>query len=543
MRVWALASCSGLLALAACSAEQSSSPNPNAAPLGGEDAADIQAQPGLTATTSSPMARPEVRPRQAIQGGYGLRSAAGKPAATPASSKALPQAAELRQRLERLRSQQGSRLAPSTPLVAAPQPATLPRPTLAQSRPASPVAEPEIPAFNPVQGSNFSSRGVTPLPTLFRPTPSDPESDIPTASTAADLSEVTTASVARTYPLVPLRHQGYSARSQRPAPVLAVRAVESSSTARLHGGTLTAQQPESLAPGETSTSQVAIVEGNTSPQPNSSEASTAATDAPAPTIAVTAASSAPALGAGGHQSSGPVALTPVRQPVVGVEAGGEGHQSQAVSPPVASEPVNQAPVLWESARAETAIVPPESLPLNPPSPQPNFARPQPAESVADPEGSGDNLSEASAIPERILVSSRFPNAARVAAPASQPLLPNPESRPAAALGEAPATPELHHQSQISPAAVRLIPTASHPPKGLPIAYCLSPSGQPVPTTLEAQGSSASLPQFSPSNQADPSLDLAAASGKENPIAPCVGVPSSPSEPAVAPPALDDLSQP
>ncbi|MBW4482582.1 MAG: hypothetical protein KME14_08565 [Tildeniella torsiva UHER 1998/13D] len=541
MRVWALASCSGLLALAACSADQSSSPNPNAAPMDGEDTADIQSQPGLTATASSPMARPEVRPRPVIQGGYRLSSAAGKLAATPTSGKALPQAAELRQRLEHLRSQQDSRLSRSTPRVTTPQPATLPRPTLSQARPASPVAEPEIAALNPVQDSNFSAQGVTPLPTPFRPTPIDPEANVPTASTAAELGEVGTGNAGRTYPIAPLRHQGYSARSQRPAPVLTVAraAVESPSTARLHGSTLTAQQPESLAPGETSASQVAIVEGNTSPQPNSLEASAVSTDPPAPTIAARAESSAPAPGAAAsHQSNGPVALTPIVQPTVGLEPNGEGHQSQAISAAVASAPVNQAPVLWESARAEAATAPPDSLPLNLPSPRPSLVSPQLPESAAAPDGSTPriNLSEASAIPER--------SAARIAAPASQPVLPDPESQPpeAAALGEAPATPEVHHQSQVSPEAVRLIPTASNPAKGLPIAYCLSPSGQPAPTTLEAQGSSTSLPQFSPSNQADPSLDLASTLSKETPIASCVDRPASTAELTATPltPSLDAL---
>ncbi|PZV00629.1 MAG: hypothetical protein DCF32_17285, partial [Leptolyngbya sp.] len=133
MRVWALASCSGLLALAACSAEQSSSPNPSADPLAGEDAAEINAQPGLIATASSPMARPEVRPGQLIQGGYRLNRAV-KPTTTTARSNGqpIPQAAALRDRLERLRSQQGTRLALSTPVAIAPQPAALARPNLSQ---------------------------------------------------------------------------------------------------------------------------------------------------------------------------------------------------------------------------------------------------------------------------------------------------------------------------------------------------------------------------------------------------------------------------
>ncbi|MEA5447212.1 hypothetical protein VB780_01435 [Leptolyngbya sp. CCNP1308] len=559
MRVWALASCSGLLALAACSADQSSSPNPSAAPLDGEDTADIQAQPGLTATASSPMARPEVRPRQVIQGGYRLSLSSGKPAATTASSsKAVPQAAELRQRLARLRNQQGSRLAPSTPVVTAPQPSTLAQPNLSGASPVKPTVEQESPAFNPIQSPSFSPQAIAALPTPPRPTPSAPQASTP--ASAPDPGGAASASVARNYPVAPLRHQSYSARSQQPAPVLTVARTptELPATARLHGDTLTAQQPESLTPGETSASQVAIVEGNTSPKPNSSEASAAATDAPTPAIAIRSESSttdaptpaiairsessAPAPGAaGGHQSSGPVALTPVVQPTVGLETNGESHQSQAVSAAVASDPVNQAPGLWESARAEAAIAPPESLPLNPPSPRPNFVRPQLTESAAETDDStaGDNIPEVSAIPER--------TTARIAAPTPQTTIPNPESRPpeTTTLGETSAAPELHHQSQISPAAVRLIPTASNPSKDLPIAYCLLPSGQPVPATLEAQGSSASLPQFSPANQADPSLDLASTLSKENPIAPCVETPSSTSELTTIPltPTLDAPSQP
>lgn len=540
MRVWALASCSGLLALAACSADQSSSPNPSAAPLDGEDTADIQAQPGLTATASSPMARPEVRPRPVIQGGYRLSPASGKPVATAATSggKALPQAAELRQRLERLRSQQNARLSPSTPLVTAPQSAARVRPA-----PSRPAVEPAIPAFNPVQSSNFSTQGITPLPTPFRPTPVDPEANRPTASTAAALGEVTTASVARTYPIAPLRHQGYSARAQRPAPVLSVaRTAAGTLTAtRLHGGTLTAQQAEVLPPNGAIATQVAIVEGSTSPEGTSAAARAIATDAATAELAVgpevlwpEPEASAPApLTVSSHQSSGTVALTPAAVSLNGLETSSEAHQSQGVS--VGAETVGPSPVLGASAPEETAIhvaprpeiAPPESLPLTPPSPQANLVRPQPATSVAEPDRSlaRGNLSEASATPERILVSSRFPNAARSAAPA--PAL----SSSGAAPGEASAVPGVHQQSPIAPAAVQLIPTVSSPPKGLAIAYCLSPSGQLVPTAHVADGSSASLPKFSSASSTDPSVGdptvgLETALSKDNPAELCVGMPST-----------------
>jgi hypothetical protein len=129
MRVWALASCSGLLALTACSAEQSSAPYPSAVPLDGEDTAEIEPQPGLIATTSSPMARPEVRPRQMIRGGYRLNPAVGRvPTTAGSGGQPIPQAAALRNRLQRLQRQQSTRLSPSTPLVNAPQPAALARP-------------------------------------------------------------------------------------------------------------------------------------------------------------------------------------------------------------------------------------------------------------------------------------------------------------------------------------------------------------------------------------------------------------------------------
>ena len=169
MRVWALASCSGLLALAACSAEQSSSPNPSTAPPDG-DAADIKAQPGLIATGSSPMARPEVRPRQVIQGGR-LNPAVGTASSTARSNgETIPQAAALRDRLQRLRSQQGARLSPSTPLTTAPQPAASARPNLSQ--PTAEVAE--NPAFNVAQSSTFNTQGIASLPTPPWPTPTAP---------------------------------------------------------------------------------------------------------------------------------------------------------------------------------------------------------------------------------------------------------------------------------------------------------------------------------------------------------------------------------
>ncbi|MFQ4137061.1 hypothetical protein PGN35_012150 [Nodosilinea sp. PGN35] len=551
MRVWALASCSGLLALAACSAEQSSSPNPSAVPLDGEDAA-VETQRGLIAVASSPMARPEVRPRPTI-GGYRLSAAAGHPAATTARGKALPQAAELRQRLERLRSQQG-RLSSATPLVTAPQPATLARPTLSQSRPASPAAEPGSPAFNPVRGSNLSTQGIAPLPTPFRPTPIDseatiPEATIPTASAAADLGEVTAARVAQTYPIAPLRHQGYSTRAQQPAPVLSVaRSGAEFPTARLHGGVLTTQQTDAVSPAGAIAASVAIVDGSASPGFTPGSVREAATNTSAPDLALGSESPGPEPGLGrselelqpaspaaapltvdSHQSSGPVALAPTAS--LNGEISREAHQSQGVSTGATSAPVSQSTGLWASgpAAAGPEVTPPESLPLNPPP----RLRPELSEVVTVPEVAAEM--DDSTAREQILV----PSAAQIVAPASA--LPDPDGQTAAAaLGEAAAPPELHHQSQSSADGVRLIPTASQPPKGLALGYCLSPSGQIVPTALEAApetapetpGAAAPLPKFSTSSAADAGLGLGSALAKDAAAEPCVGL--SPPELATEP---------
>lgn len=521
MRVWALASCSGLLALAACSAEQSSSPNPSTAPPDG-DAAEIKAQPGLTATASSPMARPEVRPRQVIQGGYRLNPAVGTTSTTARSNGDIPQAAALRERLQRLRGQQGARLSSSTPLATAPQPAALARPNLSQS-----TAVAENPAFNVTQGNTFNTQGITPLPTPFRPTPIAPEANpspvnTPSFSSAA-LDPAQSASVARTYPIAPLGHQGYSARPQQQAPVLTVAQAEaetaSSATTRLHRGTVAAR-PADPTPA-TTTPQVAVRQNAVPSEPNA-----AAISNPAPV----SASPTPVAQSAAHQSSGNVALTPTPGPVS--QTGTADHQSQVGSAAVNPGPVGQPPVLWESVRSGAATgaavsygALPESLPLNAAPPRPQLVPTQPAPPAADVSSAPRvTLAEETAIAPSPTESADIP--------------PNPNAQPEATALRDGAAPVLHHQSQVDPETVHLIPTADTPAKGLPIAYCLSPSGQLLPTAAEAQGSLASLPKFSPSSPNDPSLELGALS-KDDAAELCMGLPASTPELATtAPAALD-----
>ncbi|MBW4463776.1 MAG: hypothetical protein KME47_26560 [Nodosilinea sp. WJT8-NPBG4] len=531
MRVWALASCSGLLALAACSAEQSSSPNPSTAPPDG-DAAEIKAQPGLTATASSPMARPEVRPRQAIQGSYRLNPSVGAASTTARSNgETIPQAAALRDRLQRLRSQQGARLSSSTPLATAPQPATLARPKLSQ-----PTAEVARNPVNVTQGNTFNTQGIAPLPTPFRPTPIAPEANPSPVNTpsfsSAPLHPAQSASVARTYPIAPLGHQGYSARSQQQAPVLTLAQAEaetaSNATNRLHGGTV-ASRPADPAVGATTIPQVAVRQ-NAVPSEAISPPNATAVSNPAPVSALRTASPAPAAQSAAHQSSGSVALTPTPGPVS--QTGTADHQSQVVSAPVNPSPVGQSPVLWESVRSGVvtgAAVPsgalPESLPLNAATLRTQLVPPQPAPSTADVSSApGITLAEEAAI------------APSPADPAGTLLNSNAQLEATAFRDD--AAPVSHHQSQIDPETVHLIPTAGTPAKGLSIAYCLSPSGQLLPTAAEAQGSLASLPKFSPSSPNDPSLDLDALS-KDDPTELCMGLPTSTPELATTDPAALD----
>ncbi|MGB3202258.1 MAG: hypothetical protein WBA99_15240, partial [Nodosilinea sp.] len=160
--------------MAGCSAEQSNSPDLGTAPSGSDDAAQIDAQPGLRSTSPSPMARPELRPRQ--QGGEQARFSPRSPRSAALTNRSgsagqtLPQAAQLRERLQRLRSQQGARLAPNTPLTTAPLAAfaaTPPRP--------GPQAAAERLATQPQALSAPADTAVIALPTPPRPNVAAPE--------------------------------------------------------------------------------------------------------------------------------------------------------------------------------------------------------------------------------------------------------------------------------------------------------------------------------------------------------------------------------
>jgi hypothetical protein len=183
-----------------------------------------------------------------------------------------------------------------------------------------------------------------------RPTPIAAEANPFAANTPAfssvALASGESASVARTYPIAPLRHQGYSARPQQQAPVLAVARAEveafSNTTARLHGG-VTAR-PAAPSPGATTISQVAVRQ-DTSPEPSGPGPSATAISNPAPISALRAELRDPAAQFAAHQSSGSVALTPAPGPVS--QAGTADHQSQVGSAAVNPGSVGQSPVLGE----------------------------------------------------------------------------------------------------------------------------------------------------------------------------------------------------
>jgi hypothetical protein len=364
MRVWALASCSGLLALAACSAEQSSTPNPVGGSSDGNNAVQVNTQLGLTAPSSSSMARPEVGRRQVLH----------RPAVKPVSmargvvGQTLPQSAQLRERLQRLRAQNSLRVAPNIPLVTAPIPAHLPQ---GAPRPQPTPIEAGTPARNqspspvaPViaQGKGVSSSASIALPTLPRPTLNSEASGVPQTSvdpvspgTAADLGPLAAASLATSYPIAPQRHQGYSARSQQPAPVLAV---PTAAQAERDGSPVAAATPR--LHGETSADlQAWPTVGAASPglEPLPGEAVPSDAALPSPT----------AQSAGVPHPGGPRALTVTPRPESPL--GGDSGDHSQVATPRLERPVGVLPPAARApVAAETPIAPPESLPLQSPSP-------------------------------------------------------------------------------------------------------------------------------------------------------------------------------
>jgi hypothetical protein len=224
MRIWALASCSGLLALAACSAEQSNPPT-SAAPTDGDDRAQVTAQPGMAPSTLSPMAQPEVPPRQPHPGAP-QSTLATRPYTRPGQP--LSQAAQLQARVQRLQAQHNhsaarqSQTLLSFPML--PQQVAAPAAPKAAPQPVHKLTQqvPQTSAEPPVAATR--SIPLPPVPAQPQPSsgpaPGAPEVMEPQASHAAHLGPVARASITQGQP-IPRHHQSYRSRRSAPAPVLA----------------------------------------------------------------------------------------------------------------------------------------------------------------------------------------------------------------------------------------------------------------------------------------------------------------------------------
>ncbi|WOD38591.1 hypothetical protein [Nodosilinea sp. E11] len=461
MRVWALASCSGLLALAACSAEQSNTPNPSAALPDGDDAVEVNARPSLVAPVPSPVAWPETRPRQILQ------SSAPPPAASPSAPGASipgrpqPQADQLRERLQRLQAQQGIRLSAATSLVTAPVPSSL-----VVSTPSRPAPQPSPAQVTEAQrglGEGTSFTGLDSGPGAALPTPPRPTSAaLPEEGGPAAAPQVS-ASLARNYPSVPLRHQGYSAQSGVLSAV--VPAAEASlPSPRLHGGLTIAQageQPKRAAapaPPQQSVAAVAVV-----PEHQSNGGRTGLS------LARTAAV---------PQSE----LTEVHQ-----RSALPSGQSVSLAPSTGLAAQGRPATATVDDRLSGAIALPESLPLH--SGAPRLSPPRAAVTPARP--------EVAAPPTFDFDGAALRGAEAVVA--SQ------------ATGAPDPAPGLQSQASLEPLALASRP--SETPKGLPAGYCLSASGQPLAIEGAPEGSTAPFPRFSPSSSTASSPDLSINSGK------------------------------
>lgn len=496
MRVWALASCSGLLALAACSAEQSSPPDLGTAPPDGDDAAEVNAQSGLRVTSSSPMARPELRSRQGglDRARFSPRSPQASPVArrSGTTGQTLPQAEQLRERLQRLRAQQGARLSPNTPLATTPLPAALtstpPRPVPQaadeqppEMRPADNTITITRPTFEPWQRS--AEAAVLPPP---RPNVAAPELGLPSAaSTAIDLGPVAATNRADSYSVALGRHQGYSTRSQQPAPTIIPVATESPEqlTARLHGApAVVAAQPSLPVAGlpedtpALAQAEMAVPEAT----PLATLPSATAEVAPSPT----AADSEPATA---HQSSATSAFTLTPQPVGALAPAtltlhSQGHTAQ---PEIAMAP-------W--GRSATTA-PPESLPLNPGTPRLSPLRPA-AVTLPDAELT---ITEA-AVPQVL-----EPQSLAIQTSETQTL----ETQTLET--QTPSSSFSAHQGQSQAESLSLSPQSEASPKDLPAAYCLQAIGLPLNPEAQAESASQAADQ-----QLDP-MTTAIRSGSANAV--------------------------
>lgn len=498
MRIWALASCGGLLALAACSAEQSNTPNPSAASPDSDDAAQVTAR--SRATASRPTARPDVRSGQSLQNRARLSPSVSRP-----STKAQqpPSSSQLRERVQRLRAQHGTRLAPSTPLKTTPAPQVTNTPLYTSLQAPTPQAAQPLTIGSSFSGENSTPENFTgrlenaprsvsasqPL-TALPNTPATPVLSAPLNDTSTDLGAVVTANVARSYPIAPLRHQGHSSRFQRQTVVLTAPAAPEFTVARVHGGTPAASiAPPEVATGLAEPTEVRSTLETSPPSSQIAAIGEATLSTEVSPISAEAPETAPGA-ATAHQSSGSAALA--RQRTVDITGGGAGaHRSGGTEPNLAAASRASAqsratlrPVPAAIAdRPARPVALPESLPLSPVAPRLS------APSLENNSAQGDQDGSATQ-PEASPGLGQSPMAELAAAAAASP--------------EGPAVPA--HVSQAAPETLRLA-TPGENPKNLIAAHCLTASGVPLPLGGEAQGSTAPLPKFSPSNQADASLDL------------------------------------
>lgn len=515
MRVWALASCGGLLALAACSADQANTANPNSPSPDGDSLSQGKTSPPTA--TPTPQARPEMRPRQALSPRPQLNPAvvsagAGRTAPQP---QAQPQADQLRARLQRLRDQQGARLASTTPVTAAPIPTT------AQIV-ASPIPQPEPPTLLPTESSPGvgRDRGPAILPQLHSaaqspqttaptplPAPQPPAAkvDIAPSGTATDLQPVVAASIASNYPIAPLRHQGHSARhsishsarhsARSASPQVLVPSPGSqtiAASARLHGSTAPASQPRTDSAALESEAAAASAPGLTS------DSDTLLASAPGGALARGHVAVQPGPGS-------PITLAP---PVGGstVLSSGGAHRQEATVPlrSAAREAVPAAGLAPRPTALRTvdqrpgAIALPESLPLNSESPRLNPQRP------------------------RLSVS-----------PATVSPATGTDRATPAPIANTPVLPRAGHLSPIDRDGFHLVPAASQAPKGLPLAHCSTTSAHPLADRSVA-GAIAAQPSFSGRS---PSMTLV----KDAPLTLCQDNALEPM--STVTPAPDDLGFP
>ncbi|MGG6237304.1 hypothetical protein ACQ4N7_01590 [Nodosilinea sp. AN01ver1] len=529
MRVWALASCSGLLALAACSAEQSSPPDLGTTPPDGDDTAEVKAQPGLRATSSSPVARPELRARL-----DGLNRARFSPRSTQASPLAsrsggagqtVPQAEQLRARLQRLRTQNRAMLSSNTPIATAPLPAALtatpPRPVPQAA--VEPPSETILEARSAALPAPPSAAEATALPTLPQPNGARPNVAAPelglssTASTAIALGPVASARPTDSYSIALARHQGYSARSQQPAPVITTASTQLSAglTARLHGATPSSPADDATVVVAAQPSSPAELPAASAPAPALAEAAIPETAplATAGTEVSSAPESADANSSTTHQSSATLALTLTPQSAAAPASLTHHSLGRAARPTTAT-----APQSWSATTA-----PPESLPLNQGTPRLSPLRSAAALTV--PEAALPEAAEAQ--PSATQTSETGTSEARIL----EPQIPSPAFS--------------SHQGQSQPESLSLSPQPPATTKDLPAAYCLRASGlqanglslnPEAQAESEPQGSERHLDQLSTlvrAGSADAALVLGEGLNKAEPAVACLEVNEAAADPAAA----------